>query len=329
MLNNIHTFNQVNDSNNITDQVQVIQNSHAIENNLNFDNVYDNKINPFTEIVKVPLSTSDNGYSKAFSVRLPELNDREVGIVKKEYMAVSNLDIHKVGQAIRDQSNLQWEHLKCFFDGKVFKNQYICKDSGLEMQVPNMQVGDTIGIVMEEQNSYDSSVSAGIFFSFLRLLCTNGMTSKKYGFGHTFKHTQNNIDWEDSIYRSVNLLNGQTPTARLNQFVGACGNLQKSIDFHDLDILTHSRKYIRSLPTTQYGQIIRNMMISRESNGDPKYGKSGEFTAWDLLNSGTEILTHKNKPTQGNMRNNIIMTDGMLQYGSDKSDQETIRESFN
>ena len=58
-------------------------------------------------------------------------------------------------------------------------------------------------------------------------------------------------------------------------------------------------------------------MISRESNGDPKYGKSGKFTAWDLLNSGTEILTHKNKATQGNMRNNIIMTDGMLQYGKD------------
>ena len=316
-------------NNDITNLVTVTQNNQGSEITGNFDNIYDNKLNPFTEVIKEPLSTDEGGYSKAFSVRLPELN-KEVGVVKKEYMAVSNIDIHKVGQAIRNQSNMQWKHLKCFFDGKVFKNQYICEDSGLQKQVPNMEAGDVIGIVMEEQNSYDSSVSAGIFFSFLRLVCTNGMTSKKYGFGHTFKHTRKNIDWEDSIYRSVGLLNGQTPEVKLDQFVKACGHLHKSIDFQDLDILTYSRKYLRNLPATQYGQIIRNMMLARKSIGNPKYGhNNSSYTGWDLLNSGTEILTHKNKATQGNMRNNIIMTDGMLQYGIDQQDNERLYKSFN
>ena len=72
------------------------------------------------------------------------------------------------------------------------------------------------------------------------------------------------------------------------------------------------------------------MFTAKESNGDRKYGMtSNQFTGWDLLNSGTEILTHKNKPTQGNMRNNIIMTDGMLNWGQDKKDQESIHSTLN
>jgi hypothetical protein len=72
------------------------------------------------------------------------------------------------------------------------------------------------------------------------------------------------------------------------------------------------------------------MMLARKGNGDPKYGhNNSSYTGWDLLNSGTEILTHKNKATQGNMRNNIIMTDGMLQYGIDQQDNERLYKSFN
>tara|TARA_S200002703_G_scaffold149281_1_gene146685 strand:+ start:313 stop:1266 length:954 start_codon:yes stop_codon:yes gene_type:complete len=307
----------------------VVNSNNEVEYLPPVENVYDTKLDPFTEVVKVPLSTDEGGYSSAFSVRLPELQNKEVGIVKKEYMAVSNLDIHKVGEAIRQQSGLQWKYLKTFFDGKMYKMSYICKDSGLQAQVPNMAVGDTIGIVMDEVNSYDGSVSAGITFSFLRLLCTNGMTSKQFGFGHTFKHTNKNLEWDSNIYQACNLLNNNG-SVKLTNFVNACSNLQRPIEFPDLRQLTESKAYLHNLPTTQYGQIVRNMFIAKESNGDRKYGMaSNQFTGWDLLNSGTEILTHKNKPTQGNMRNNIIMTDGMLNWGQDKKDQESIHSTLN
>jgi hypothetical protein len=54
------------------------------------------------------------------------------------------------------------------------------------------------------------------------------------------------------------------------------------------------------------------MLVSKE------YPISGtEFTAWDLLNSGTEILWHQNKITQGAIKNNALVVDGLLQYGKD------------
>ena len=59
-------------NNDITNLVTVTQSNQGSEIAGNFDNIYDNKLNPFTEVVKVPLSTDEGGYSKAFSVRLPE-----------------------------------------------------------------------------------------------------------------------------------------------------------------------------------------------------------------------------------------------------------------
>ena len=324
-MNNINSFNGISRMD-VTD-LTTTNVEPVTEIKETVKNSYDENLNPYTEIEKVQLQTPYAGSSGAFSVRLPEISDKEVGVVKESYLLVSNLDIHKVGQAIRDQSGLKWDHFKSFFDGKVFKNQFICKDDRLISKVP--QVDDLIGLVMEEQNSYDSSLSAGINFSFLRLICTNGMSSKKFGFGHSFKHNQNNVDWENEIYQAVNLLNSSKPIQHLERFTRACGTLQKPISFSDLHSLTRSKSYLRNLPTQQYGQIVRNMFLAKESNGDKKYGNGVDYTAWDLFNSGTEILTHQKKLTQGAMRNNIILVDGMLNWGADQEDNDTLSRSYN
>ena len=52
-----------------------------------------------------------------------------------------------------------------------------------------------------------------------------------------------------------------------------------------------------------------------------KYPQNGDsFTGWDLLNSGTEILWHQKKITQGAMTNNSHVVDGLLKYGQDTWD---------
>ena len=282
-------------------------------------NQFDNTLDPFTEIQKLPLQTQYGGLSKAHSIRLMlKGKDTEMGIVKENYLCVSNKEISEVGREIRNASGMHWELQKVFFDGKVFRETWLCKDGGLEAKVP--EVGDVVGLVMEVVNSYDSSTKAGILCYFMRLVCKNGMRSKTHKFGYEFRHTLNNqLDWQSEINQSVAQLTGRNPEYMLNQFSQACGKLQKPIDFQELQVLTDNDKYLGKLPTQQYGQIVKNMLVSKE------YPQTGtEFTAWDLLNSGTLILWHQNKITQGAIKNNALVVDGLLQYGKDTYDEPFV-----
>ena len=278
-------------------------------------NSFNSSLDPFTEIQKLPLQTQYGGLSKAHSIRMMcKGKDTEMGIVKENYLCISNKEISEVGFEIRRASGMRWELQKVFFDGKVFRETWLCTDRGLQSEVP--VVGDIVGLVMEIVNSYDSSTKAGILCYFMRLACENGMRSKTHKFGYEFRHTLNNeLDWQSEINQSVIQLTGNNPQYMLNQFSEACGKLQKPIDFHELKLLSENNAYLGKLPTQQYGQIVKNMLVSKE------YPQSGnEFTAWDLLNSGTEILWHQKKITQGAIKNNALVVDGLLQYGKDTYD---------
>ena len=146
------------------------------------------------------------------------------------------------------------------------------------------------------------------------------MRSKTYQFGYSFRHTLNNeLDWQSEINQSVIQLTNRNPQYMLNKFTEACGKLQKPIDFQELKLLSENNAYLGKLPTQQYGQIVKNMLVSEE------YPQSGnEFTAWDLLNSGTQILWHQKKITQGAIKNNALVVDGLLQYGKDTYDEPFV-----
>lgn len=309
-MNNI----QIVPNNNISGLVKVESMDQPI-----MVNSFDNALDPFTEIQKLPLQTQYGGLSKAHSIRMMlRGKDTEMGIVKENYLCISNKEISEVGREIRNASGMQWELQKVFFDGKVFRETWLCKDGGLEASVP--KVGDIVGLVMEVINSYDSSTKAGILCYFMRLACLNGMRSKTHQFGYSFRHTLNNeLDWQSEINQSVLQLTGNNPQYMLNQFSEACGKLQKPIDFQELKLLSENNAYLGKLPTQQYGQIVKNMLVSKE------YPQSGtEFTAWDLLNSGTQILWHQKKITQGAIKNNALVVDGLLQYGKDTYDEPFV-----
>jgi hypothetical protein len=309
-MNNI----QIVPNNNISGLVKVESMDQPI-----MVNSFDNALDPFTEIQKLPLQTQYGGLSKAHSIRMMlKGKDTEMGIVKENYLCISNKEISEVGREIRNASGMQWELQKVFFDGKVFRETWLCKDGGLQSTVP--QVGDVVGLVMEVINSYDSSTKAGILCYFMRLVCLNGMRSKTHQFGYSFRHTLNNeLDWQSEINQSVLQLTGNNPQYMLNQFSEACGKLQKPIDFQELKLLSENNAYLGKLPTQQYGQIVKNMLVSKE------YPQSGtDFTAWDLLNSGTQILWHQKKITQGAIKNNALVVDGLLQYGKDTYDEPFV-----
>ena len=222
---------------------------------------------PFIEIHKQPTFLPSGKQSGAYAITLGN-NEKEVGIVKDNYLLIENQKISEIGQNIMADSGIDFQPDKMFFNGKQFREIYVAKDAGLEVQVP--RVGDLIGLVCEIQNSYDSSIKAGINIYFQRLVCENGMLSKAFGFGHTFWHTMNNVNWANEISRATQVLR---------------------------------ENYLPKLPTQQFGQMI------------DKYLADKDYSAWGLLNAGTNVLWHSNKLTTANFNNNSLVVDGMLEYG--------------
>jgi hypothetical protein len=252
---------------------------------------------PFVEIHKQPTYLSNGNQTGAYAITLGD-NQKEVGIVKENYLLIENQKISEIGRNIMADSGIDFQPDKMFFNGKQFREIYVAKDAGLEVQVP--RVGDLIGLVCEIQNSYDSSIKAGINIYFQRLVCENGMLSKAFGFGHTFWHTKNNVNWANEISRATQVLRNQSGS-RLQSFAEACGRLQKPIELQDVANIREN--YLSKLPTQQFGQMIDKYLIDKD------------YSAWGLLNAGTNVLWHANKLTTANFNNNSLVVDGMLEYG--------------
>ena len=121
-INNVPDFRNTNDLNNITDitfqtveiprleETQELDRSQGtisiVKDSPIITNSFDPNIDPYIDIVKLPLSTEHGGKSRAHSIRIPELSDKEIGVVGEKYLCVPNSQIAKVGAQIRAQSGM-------------------------------------------------------------------------------------------------------------------------------------------------------------------------------------------------------------------------------
>ena len=290
---------QLHELNNITDLVPVTEPNQVTETTIkNYGGDWD----PFIEVHKEAVYFNDNTQNPTvFGVRLGSQDKRLAGNVSADYLLVNNRDLVDICvNQVLDQSSIPFEHHKRFFNNKgQFRDIYYA-DGSIEARVP--EVGDIIRLVAEIQNSYNGTTRAGIRFYFERLDCLNGMTSNIFGFGHTFRHSLGNVNWEEQILQATKLLRTQSEY-KIQQFAQACGKLQKPIDNPDITLIRE--KYLNKLPMQQFGQLM------------DKYYADKDYTAWGLLNAGTNVLWHANKLTNANFSNNTMVVDGMLQYGKD------------
>ena len=290
---------QLHELNNITDLVPVTEHNQVTEPTIeNLGGNWD----PFIEVHKEPVYFNDGSQNPTvFGIRLGSQDKRLAGNVSSDYLLVNNRDLVDICvNQVLDQSSIPFEHHKRFFNNKgQFRDIYYA-DGTIEARVP--EVGDIIRLVAEIQNSYNGTTRAGIRFYFERLDCKNGMTSNIFGFGYTFKHSLGNINWEEQILKATTLLRTQSEY-KIQQFAQACGKLQKPIDNPDITLIRE--KYLNKLPMQQFGQLM------------DKYYTDKDYTAWGLLNAGTNVLWHANKLTNANFSKNTMVVDGMLQYGKD------------
>ena len=265
-------------------------------------NVNGGTYDPYCRIQKTALFNLDGYPSKKSNVKVERSPDEflEAGIVGDNYLLVKNREVSDVCTEIRNESGMNWEHDRIFFDGKRFRNVYKTRQFSKELSN-----GDVAFLMFTEMNSYDGSTKAGFRIDFMILVCQNGMVSPKYGWDSRFRHSLGNVNWQEQIRAGALALTGQRKDIKMEQFAEACNALHNPLDMSKLASIRQN--HIHKLPNLRYGEIMT------------KYHDEGGSSIWDLMQAGTSTLWHRDKMTNADFNNNALFVDGLLDFGKSQN----------
>jgi len=263
-------------------------------------------MNAYLPIRKVPLDY--NGISSsAYSVQMQHRKEgemdewKETGVVGHSYMLLPNEEVKEAANQVAKECDLNFTFDKTFFNGRSYaysmKSDHVCGE---------VAQNDDVALGMQFWNSYDGSKAFGFAMMLYRLICTNGMMSKDYFNTYRFKHEPSNSDWHESLEQVVtninNLSNGSQKIDEFIQSLRSLNNLKVTTD--TLGTLRHG--YLKDIPVQLWGNIVDNFT-------DPDIPRNPHIkhTGWDLLNTATDLLWHKKKPTVASYNQNQTIVDGL------------------
>ena len=264
-------------------------------------------MNPYAEIRKVPLDY--NGIqSSAYSVQYQKEDKwSEVGVVGNNYMLLPNKEVRDAAIEVAGASNVDFTHDKTFFDGRRFV--YSLKSNRV---IGNVNKGDDLALGMQFWNSYDGSKSFGFSMLLYRLICTNGMMSKTFFSNFRFKHEPNSEGWEENlnnVIESIDNIANSPGTGNMSSFLSSLRALNElNITTSVLGKIRH--RYLSDIPVGTWGTILDRFTLPKNADFNPATGVNGN-TGWGLLNSATDILWHKEKPTMATYNQNASIVDGL------------------
>ena len=254
-------------------------------------------MNPYAEIRKVPLDY--NGIqSSAYSVQIVKEDKwNEVGVVGNNYMLLPNKEVRDAATEVADASIIDFKHDKTFFDGRRFV--YSLKSDKV---VGDINKGDDLALGMQFWNSYDGSKSFGFSMMLYRLICTNGMMSKTFLNSFRFKHEPNSEGWEENLDTVTNSINATADgSGNMGVFLKSLRKLNElNVNVDTLGSLRH--EHLKDIPVGTWGTIVDRFTHPKSTNNT---------TGWGLLNSATDILWHKEKPTMATYNQNASIVDGL------------------
>jgi len=207
-----------------------------------------------------------------------------LGMAKDNYAVVPNDEL--VNTAREAFTNLKAdnyeEKLFCTLGGSRFYGEYTFKDKTIV--VP--KVGDTIGLRLTLNNSYDRSCKVGFSMGFVRLVCTNGMVtnSRDYDFNQLHSGKVPIAEAQDAIKKAFEGFNADSMAIFGDMAHQEITQKQGDIIVDNMAIKTlvsaaarDSVKMIWADPTHQRADANRNL--------------------FNLYNAFTQHLTHS--PTAG------------------------------
>ena len=274
-------------------------------------------MNPYLPIRKVPLDY--NGIeSSAYSVQMQHPNEKiaddaevkvngfgevlnadwkEAGVVGHNYLLVDNESVRKAATQVADECNFTFIHDQTFFNGRSYA--YSMRSDHVAGEVAQ---GDDVALGMQFWNSYDGSKAFGFAMMLYRLVCTNGMMSKAHFNTYRFKHQPSNENWEESLEQVVtNINNLSNGSDNLEKFMKNLRSLDKlNVTTSELGKLRHN--HLQDVPVQLWGNII-----DRYTDPNNRIPHSG----WSLLNTATDLLWHKDKPTVSSYNQNQMIVDGL------------------
>ena len=261
-------------------------------------------IEPYGEIRKVPLDYQGIT-SSAYAVQRQDIKSegglkwKECGIVSNNYLLVPNSEVRDLASEIATESELSWEPMKTFFDGKRFIYFMQSKTNTTEIVK-----GDDVALGMGFWNSYDGSTALQFRTFLIRLVCTNGMITKDFMNLMRFKHNKISEGYEDQIINAAKVVdncgdNIKTVTKRMRRMV------ETPVSLNDLAVLRNST--LGHLPVTLWGKISTHFL-----NKESERILDGEVTMWDFYNACTDVLWHDEKPTMASFEHNQVITDRLL-----------------
>ena len=253
----------------------------------------------YAPIRKVPLDY--NGIqSSAFSVQMEKVKEgelpkwNEVGVVGNKYLLIPNKEVKLLADEIAEESNLTWEPLRTFFDGRRYFNARICKS-----QTSEVSEGDDVALGMGFWNSYDGSTALSFRLFLVRLVCTNGMVTKDFFSSYRFKHDNTSENYQEEIIKAANIINNSEEQVEVIMDGFRKLNGMK-LDLSGLQII---RGKLPALPVTTWGKIV-DQYLSKHHNRDNNW--------WEFYNACTDILWHDKKPTTASFTHNAYITDQLL-----------------
>jgi len=259
----------------------------------------------YAPIRKVPLDY--NGIqSSAFSVQIEKVDNdlntkwNEVGVVGNKYLLIPNKEVKLLADDIAAESNLNWEPLRTFFDGRRYFNGRICKAKTSEVQK-----GDDVALGMGFWNSYDGSMALSFRLFLVRLVCTNGMVTKDFFSSYRFKHDNTSENYQDEIIKAADLINNS------DEQVETIMNGFRKMNNMNLDLteLQMIRKNLPSLPVTTWGKIV-DRYLSKYHTDENTHSYTNNY--WEFYNACTDILWHDKNPTTASFSHNAYITDTLL-----------------
>ena len=260
-------------------------------------------MNPYQEIRKVPLDF--NGIqSAAYAVqRLDEEKGwKEAGVVGQNYMLLENKEVKEIADELLFNSGLRFDVDREFFNGKNYMLSYKAVDT---LDVKEKEIGD-LNLGVQFWNSYDGSRSFGFSLMLYRLVCLNGMMSKLHLNNHRFRHAPGSEDWNKQLEAMVHNINlsQDGENKGLEQMIEGIATLNDfRVTSKKLGNIRHN--HLKEVPTGVWGEITDRFL-------NPEGEYYSDTNGWGLLNSATDILWHKEKPTLASYNHNAIITDGLI-----------------
>tara|TARA_R100000808_G_scaffold6729_1_gene19762 strand:- start:1262 stop:2110 length:849 start_codon:yes stop_codon:yes gene_type:complete len=266
------------------------------------------KLDPYADIRKVPLVGTDGTSSSAFGIQTDtgkkgKSKWQEVGVVRDDYLLVSNQQVFDMANHITQESPLKWEVKKEFYNGKSFGLYYTATDQTRTIDSEDgIKKGDAVALGLHFLNSYDGSkaLTAGLHLE--RLICANGMITNHGLSSVRILHDKSNAKWEEDVEKILGLIDSSDE--QVSSMMSAFSEMDRSI--LDEGMLRHiANNVIPGIADGTFGKIYRKFSEDNKGNS---------ATVWDWYNACTDVLWKNPNQTKADFSNNAYVTDRMIEF---------------